>query len=210
MSIGFLHSPTPETIESLKMLSKSSLLEEQQQIATYYALGNLASNSQEAYDLIAPELLKDLETGSTAREIVTALGALENTENDDIIEHVKPYLDNSNPAIRRGAVEALRLTPSPDATKALHTQLKDEDYDLVINAIAFSLHHKKDLTPEIIKDVAVKSANKIKKSNDTMMRKSVDFLVDKSKDSPDAKNALKTMMGKNLSIEVKNRIIRGL
>ena len=210
MSIGFLHNPTVETIESLKQLTKSSLLEEQQQIATYYALGNLASLSPQMYELISPDLIKDLETSNSPSEIVTALGALENTENNDIIDHVKPYLEDNNAAIRRGAAEALRLTPSPDATKALHEQLQHEDYDLVINAIAFSLHHKKDLTPDIIRDVAVKSANHIKKSNDTMMRKSVDFLVDKSKKNPDAKNALMKMMGKNLSIEVKNRIIRGL
>lgn len=210
MTIGFLSEPTSDTIALMKELVTSPLLDQQQQTALYYALGNIASLSQEAYDKIAPDIIQNLQSSTSAQDTILALSALENTENNDIIQYVTPYLDDGNSAIRRGAVEALRLTPSPKATEALYNHLQKEEYDLVINAIAFSLHNKKDLSPDIVKEVAIKSANKIKKSNDTMMVKSVDFLVSKSNSNPDAKNALKQMMGKNLSVQVKQKIIRGL
>ena len=210
IQIGFLSEPTFDTIESIKQLRASGILERQQQMTTYLALGNLASRSQEAYEQIAPDLISDLQTSSSTEDTVAALSALENTENNDIIDKVTPYLVSPNIATRRGAVEALRLTPAPEATQALHEQVKVETYDLVVNSIAYSLHNKKDLTPEIIKDVAMKITQKIKNSNDTMMKKSIDFLVEKSKTNQDAQNALKEMMGKNLSIEAKRRIIRGL
>lgn len=211
VSIGFLVEPTEETISALQALRASDDLGAQEKSATYYALGNIASNSQEAYDQIAPDIIKDLKSSTNSRDTIMALGALENTENNDIIQYVEPYLNSVDNAVRRGAVEALRLTDAPEATNALYSKLQTEEYDLVINAIAFSLQNKKDLTPEIVKEVAVKSTQKIKKSNDTMMSKSVDFLVDQSKkDNTDAKDALKTMMTKNLSIEARKRIIRGL
>jgi len=210
MAIGFLQEPTHGTILKLREMYESGLLEQDQEISTYYALGNLASSSQEAYEQIAPSIINDLESSISTEDTVAALGALENTQNNEILDHVTPYLTNINTAVRKGAVQALRLTSSPKATKALHKQLQEEEYDLVINAIAYSLHNKKDITPQIIKDIAIKSTSKIKKSNDTMMLKTVDFLVKKSKTNEDAKNALKEMMGKNLSIEAKKRIIRGL
>ena len=210
VSIGFLAEPTNETIESLQNLRASGVLGEQESIASYYALGNMASGSQEAYDKIAPAIIEDLKNSNSVSDTVNALGALENTENNDIIKYVKPNLDDSNNAVRRGAVEALRLTDAPEATEALYNQLQKENYDLVVNSIAFSLTKKKDLRPEIIKAVAIKSVQKIKKSNDTMMMKSIDFLVEQSKTNQDAKNALKSMMGKNLSLEAKRKIIRGL
>jgi len=210
VSIGFLAEPTNETIESLQNLRASGVLGEQESIASYYALGNMASGSQEAYDKIAPAIIEDLKNSNSVSDTVNALGALENSENNDIIKYVKPHLDDSNNAVRRGAVEALRLTDAPEATEALYNQLQKENYDLVVNSIAFSLTKKKDLRPEIIKAVAIKSVQKIKKSNDTMMMKSIDFLVEQSKTNQDAKNALKSMMGKNLSLEAKRKIIRGL
>ncbi len=211
VSIGFLVEPTEETISSLQALRASDDLGAQEKSATYYALGNIASNSQEAYEQIAPDIIKDLKSSTNSTDTIMALGALENTENNDIIQYVKPYLNSVDNAVRRGAVEALRLTDAPEATKALYSKLQTEEYDLVINAIAFSLHNKKDLTPEIIKEVAVKSTQKIKKNNDTQMSKSVDFLVDQSKkDNVDAQTALKTMMTKDLSVEARKRIIRGL
>ena len=210
VSIGFLAEPTNETIESLQNLRASGVLGEQESIASYYALGNMASGSQEAYDKIAPAIIEDLKNSNSVSDTVNALGALENSENNDIIKYVKPHLDDSNNAVRRGAVEALRLTDAPEATEALYNQLQKDNYDLVVNSIAFSLTKKKDLRPEIIKAVAIKSVQKIKKSNDTMMMKSIDFLVEQSKTNQDAKNALKSMMGKNLSLEAKRKIIRGL
>ncbi len=210
MSIGFLQEPTRETIVGLRELYESGLLSQNQEISIYLALGNLASSSQEVYEQITTDIISDLEISSSTQEIVAALGAMENTENNDVIKYVTPYLSSVNRAVRKGAVQALRLTPSPGATQALYSQLKVEEYDLVINAIAYSLHNKKDLSPKIIKEVAVKTVKKIKKSNDTMMLKAVDFLVDKSKKNRDAKDALKKMMGKGLSVEVRKRIIRGL
>jgi len=210
VSIGFLAEPTDETIESLQKLRASGVLGEQENIASYYALGNIASSSEEAYEKIAPSLIEDLKNSNSVADTVNALGALENTENNDIIKYVTPHLEDSNNAVRRGAVEALRLTNAPEATEALYNQLQKENYDLVVNSIAFSLAKKKDLRPEIIKEVAIKTVQKIKKSNDTLMMKSIDFLVEQSKTNEDAKNALKAMMGKNLSIEAKRKIIRGL
>ncbi len=208
--LGFLKEPTPETIELIRGLKDDSNLDEQQRGALYFALGNLASLSQELYEQVAPEIISKLENAKTPQETILALATLENTQNNDIIDHVSPYLESDNTAIRRGAVEALRLTDSPKATQKLYERLQTEEYDLVINAIAFSLHNKKDVAPQIIKEVAKKTTQKISNSNDSLMSKSIDFLVKKSAQNQDAKDALKKMMGKNLSIEAKKRIIRGL
>jgi hypothetical protein len=110
------------------------------------ALGSIAHQLQDADPERAHRLVTDLDTelarASTPRERTLLLSALGNAGAPDQTATIAPFADDSDPAVRERAVNALRLIDTPEAHDLLERKARTDPSSAVraraVEALSFT------------------------------------------------------------------------
>jgi HEAT repeat protein len=85
-------------------------------------LDNIASSSAEQALILA------LKTSDNPKQIKHYIGALGDMKSEEALEDITPYLQHSDPQVRKLAIYALSQIASPSSAKSLANAAKDADY----------------------------------------------------------------------------------
>jgi hypothetical protein len=149
--IGFLLQPTVETENALRGFARDGQ-SEAMQMTSHLALGTmasrLASRDPQRASAIVDDYATRLASAQTVDERRRWLMVLGNSRTENASAAIETQLGDPDPAIRRSAVEAMRLAPAADAERKLSSALADGDAAVRASA-AWSLSHRQPASSTI-------------------------------------------------------------
>jgi hypothetical protein len=142
--IGFLAKPTVETENAIRAFTSDGH-SEAMQTTSHLALGimatHLAGDEPARASAIVDDYAARLANAQTSDERRRWLVVLGNARTEGAAVAIETQLGDPDPAIRRSAVEAMRLAPAADAERQLSSALSDGDAAVRASA-AWSLSHR--------------------------------------------------------------------
>ncbi len=202
-SLGLTKTPTSETFEGLKQLSKTAPEQEVRDTARL-ALGNLArtaaeSDPSKASNFVAGEL-NGWKSATSSQDKIMTLLVLGNVGSPAILPAAKEALSDPDPAVRVAAASALRFVDSPEAELLLVDRVAN-DPDSRVRAQAIGSLALRFGTTQT-RDVVVKASQT--DPDEPVRMAGVQWMAGELPQAPDLAEALEVIAANDRAVGVRN------